>query len=218
MQAGQGLYLVQSASDFAGSWYGEFINVTATNPNWEKWRPRNPTSAHWYDEARLQRYLGAHVARDRDLGQSRTVREFIGEFRGLSGTAASAKCLTRWAAPTSRWPQFFGVDQVNRARHRQAAGRDAAAQQAGRPASISASSALSTSRNGSWRQAVRSTRSSTNAARRSAPTASLTSSSSLLVSIRPGSGSRPADTPRVRHWRQLVRRHQQPVPPVRIHG
>ena len=71
-----------------GIWFDhEFINAKATNPNWEKWRPRNPTSAHWYDEARLQRYLAAHVARDRDLGQQRTVREFIAEFRGLSRTA-----------------------------------------------------------------------------------------------------------------------------------
>jgi hypothetical protein len=41
-----------------GVWFGEeFINVKATNPNWEKWRPRNPTSPDWYDESRLQRYL-----------------------------------------------------------------------------------------------------------------------------------------------------------------
>ena len=54
-----------------GTWFGqEFINVQATNPDWEKWRPRNPTSPHWYDEARLQRYLAAHVARDRDLGNA----------------------------------------------------------------------------------------------------------------------------------------------------
>jgi len=45
-------------------WFGrELINVTATNPGWEKWRPRNPTSPHWYAESRLQRYLAAHVAR-----------------------------------------------------------------------------------------------------------------------------------------------------------
>jgi hypothetical protein len=32
-----------------GIWFGHgFINEKATNPNWEKWRPRNPTSAHWY--------------------------------------------------------------------------------------------------------------------------------------------------------------------------
>src|SRR5262249_9510697 len=50
-----------------GVWHGhEFVNVAATDPNWEKWQPRNPTSPHWYDESRLQRYLAAHVARDRD--------------------------------------------------------------------------------------------------------------------------------------------------------
>jgi hypothetical protein len=77
-----------------GVWFGdECINVRATNPDWEKWRPRNPTSAHWYDEARLKRYLAAHVARDRDLNQSRTVREFLAEFRGLSGTALQRKIL-----------------------------------------------------------------------------------------------------------------------------
>jgi hypothetical protein len=66
-----------------GTFDGEtFVDVAATDPDWKKWRPRNPTSAHWYDETRLQRYLAAHVARDRDLGQHRTVREFIREFRG----------------------------------------------------------------------------------------------------------------------------------------
>ncbi len=77
-----------------GTWHGkEFVNVAATNPTWEKWGPRDPTSAHWYDETRLQRYLAAHVARDRELGRHRTVREFIAEFRGLSGTAVQRKVL-----------------------------------------------------------------------------------------------------------------------------
>jgi DNA topoisomerase VI subunit B len=99
-----------------GVWFGEeFINVKATNPNWEKWRPRNPTSPHWYDESRLQRYLAAHVARDRDLGQRRTVREFIAEFRGLSGTAVQRKILGEVGCSHQTLAQFFGVDQVNRA-------------------------------------------------------------------------------------------------------
>jgi DNA topoisomerase VI subunit B len=98
-----------------GVWFGhEFINVKATNPNWEKWRPRNPTSPHWYDESRLQRYLAAHVARDRDLGQRRTVREFIAEFRGLSGTAIQRKVLAEVGCSHQSLAQFFGVDQVNR--------------------------------------------------------------------------------------------------------
>jgi hypothetical protein len=98
-----------------GVWNGDlFVDVTATNPNWEKWRPRNPTSPHWYDEARLQRYLAAHVARDRDIGRHRTVREFIAEFRGLSGTAVQRKILEEIGCSHQSLAQFFGVDQVNR--------------------------------------------------------------------------------------------------------
>jgi DNA topoisomerase VI subunit B len=98
-----------------GVWFGrEFINVTATNPNWEKWRPRDPTSPHWYDEARLQRYLAAHVARDRDRGQSRTVREFISEFRGLSGTALQRKILNELGCSHQSLAGFYGIRQVNR--------------------------------------------------------------------------------------------------------
>jgi DNA topoisomerase VI subunit B len=98
-----------------GVWFGdEFINVKATDANWGKWRPRNPTSPHWYDESRLQRYLAAHVSRDRDLGQRRTVRAFIAEFRGLSGTAVQRKILTEVGCSHQSLAQFFGVDQVNR--------------------------------------------------------------------------------------------------------
>jgi DNA topoisomerase VI subunit B len=92
----------------------EFINVKATNPNWEKWRPRNPTSPHWYDETRLQRYLAAHVARDRDIGRHRTVREFISEFRGLSGTAIQRKVLKEVGCSHQSLAQFFGLEKVNR--------------------------------------------------------------------------------------------------------
>jgi DNA topoisomerase VI subunit B len=91
----------------------EVINVTATNPGWDKWRPRNPTSPHWYDEPGLQRYLAAHVARDRDLGQSRTVREFITEFRGLSGTAVQRRILDEVGCSHQSLADFFGVERVN---------------------------------------------------------------------------------------------------------
>jgi hypothetical protein len=98
-----------------GTWHGQqFVKVAATDPNWEKWRPRDPTSAHWYDQTRLQRYLSAHVARDRDLGRNRTVREFIAEFRGLSGTAVQRKVLKDVGCSHRSLSQFFGVDRVNR--------------------------------------------------------------------------------------------------------
>src|SRR5262249_14554719 len=89
------------------TWHGEqFINAEATNPDWDKWRPRNPTSAHWYDESRLQRYLAAHVAHDRDLKRHRTVREFLTEFRGLSGTAVQRKVLEEVGCSHQSLAQF----------------------------------------------------------------------------------------------------------------
>jgi DNA topoisomerase VI subunit B len=98
-----------------GTWRGnKFIDVAATNPSWEKWGPRYPTSAHWYDRARLQRYLSAHVARDRDLGQRRTVREFVAEFRGFSGTAVQRKVLAEVGCSHQSLARFFGVERVNR--------------------------------------------------------------------------------------------------------
>jgi hypothetical protein len=99
-----------------GAWDGEeFINVAATGPRWDKWRPRDPTSAHWYDETRLQRYLAAHAARDHDLKRQRTVREFISEFRGLSGTAVQRKVLEEVGCSHVSLAAFFGVEKVNRA-------------------------------------------------------------------------------------------------------
>jgi DNA topoisomerase VI subunit B len=98
-----------------GTFDGEiFVNVAATDPAWKKWKPRNPTSAHWYSETRLQRYLGAHVARDRDLGQHRTVREFLLEFRGLSGSTVQRKVLEEVGCSHQSLTQFFGVEKVNR--------------------------------------------------------------------------------------------------------
>jgi DNA topoisomerase VI subunit B len=99
-----------------GTWLDHtFSDVKATAPNWEKWRPRTPTSAHWYDEARLQRYLAAHVSRDRDLGQRRTVREFISEFRGLSGTAVQRRVLNEVGCSHQSLASFFGARKVNSA-------------------------------------------------------------------------------------------------------
>jgi hypothetical protein len=98
-----------------GLFFGrEFVNATATKPDWVKWRPRDPTSAHWYDDARLQRYLAAHVDRDRDLGQNRTVRAFLAEFRGLAGSAAQRRVLEEVGCSHLSLRDFFGVERVNR--------------------------------------------------------------------------------------------------------
>src|SRR5262249_44501985 len=96
------------------TWSGkQVVKVKATDPHWKKWGPRDPTSPHWYDEARLQRYLAAHVARDRDFRRDRTVREFIGEFRGLSRSAVQRKVLEEVGCSHQSLAQFFGADKVN---------------------------------------------------------------------------------------------------------
>ncbi len=58
-----------------------------TNPGWEKWKPDNPTSPHWYTSEQLRSLIAAYVSADRSSGKSRTIREFVAEFRGLSRTA-----------------------------------------------------------------------------------------------------------------------------------
>ena len=99
----------------SGAWDGaDFVSVETTTPSWTKWRPCDPTSPHWYTEARLQRYLSAHVARDRHLGQDRPVREFIADFRGLSGTQKQKAILAEIGVSRQSLRSFFGENRVNR--------------------------------------------------------------------------------------------------------
>jgi DNA topoisomerase VI subunit B len=84
------------------TWGGERRTITATEPAWAKWGPSEPTSAHWYDLERFERLAAANVADDQDHKISRTVWEFISEFRGLSGSAKRKQVLD--ASGTSRLP------------------------------------------------------------------------------------------------------------------
>ena len=74
-------------------WFGDRTSIKATDPGWSKWKPSDPTSPQWYTPAHLERLIGAYVSHDADDGRERTVREFITEFRGLSGTAKQKAVL-----------------------------------------------------------------------------------------------------------------------------
>jgi DNA topoisomerase VI subunit B len=91
------------------------VERRATKSDWKKWRASEPTSAHWYDLARFERYMGAHIARDQDLGRERTVREFISEFRGLSGSAKQKAVLDEVGAARSSLASYFGAGEVDHA-------------------------------------------------------------------------------------------------------
>jgi DNA topoisomerase VI subunit B len=65
----------------------------ATEPGWKKWLPSCPTSAHWYTAERFASLIAAYLTQERDGERSRTVREFVAEFDGLSGTGKQKSIL-----------------------------------------------------------------------------------------------------------------------------
>lgn len=69
------------------------ITFEATDPGWVKWKPTDPTSAHWYTPETFRDLIAAYVSQERNGGRVRTVREFVSEFRGLSGTAKQKQII-----------------------------------------------------------------------------------------------------------------------------
>ena len=64
-------------------WFGEVKTVERTDPEWAKWLPSDPTSAHWYTDESLGRLVAAYLSNG---DGTRTVRKFVSEFRGLKGS------------------------------------------------------------------------------------------------------------------------------------
>ncbi len=82
----------------AFAWHDERSGtIMASDPGWRKWRPAEPTSPHWYGAEQLRDLLAAYLIAERKEGaKARTVREFVAEFRGLSGTAKQQAVTTAW--------------------------------------------------------------------------------------------------------------------------
>ena len=58
-----------------------------SDPAWSRWRPSEPLPAHWFTTERFAQLVGATIHKDRTAGQpARFVRDFVGQFRGLSST------------------------------------------------------------------------------------------------------------------------------------
>ena len=62
------------------------ISWTPTDTAWKHWPPTRPTSPHWYTRNHLRALIAAYLADARAGGRVRTVREFVSEFAGLSGS------------------------------------------------------------------------------------------------------------------------------------
>jgi DNA topoisomerase VI subunit B len=69
------------------------LNIAATDAAWKKWRPRDPTSPHWYEVSHFERLITGYLAADRTTGRIRTVRDVVAEFRGLTGSAKQKAVL-----------------------------------------------------------------------------------------------------------------------------
>jgi hypothetical protein len=92
------------------SWNGkQMLDYKATNPAWRKWLPTWPTCAHWYDRSRFRRYMAAHIANRESI----TVREFISEFRGMTGTAKQKLVLAETGASHVSLHDYFGRHKAN---------------------------------------------------------------------------------------------------------
>src|SRR4029077_11890811 len=92
------------------SWNGEVkIEIEASNLTWNKWLPSWPTSPHWYDGSRFRRYMAAHIAHRGNI----TVREFVSEFAGASGTAKQKIILAETGASHVSLHDFFGRKKAN---------------------------------------------------------------------------------------------------------
>jgi DNA topoisomerase VI subunit B len=75
------------------NWFGEVEAIAATNVEAKKWRPNEPTSVHWYSLEAFERLIAAYLGHSGEPQRSQTVRDFIIEFAGLSGTAKAKRVL-----------------------------------------------------------------------------------------------------------------------------
>ena len=92
------------------TWNGERkLDIKASSPHWKKWSPSWLTSAHWYNTSRLRRYMAAHITNRGNV----TVREFVSEFDGFTGTAKQKLVLAETGASHGSLHDFFGLKKVN---------------------------------------------------------------------------------------------------------
>src|SRR5262249_27718350 len=86
---------------------------TGTDRTLEKWRPDRPTSPHWYTPEAFRSLIAAYVAVERDGGESRSVREFVSEFDGLTGSLKQKRVLEQANLSGARLEDLVAEEEVN---------------------------------------------------------------------------------------------------------
>jgi DNA topoisomerase VI subunit B len=88
----------------------------ASDRQWRRWQPSDPAPAHWYQQDTFERLIAAHVRDDQDRRRNTLVREFVSQFRGLTGSAKHKAVLDAVGAARMTLADFFGSgDAVNKA-------------------------------------------------------------------------------------------------------
>lgn len=83
---------------------------------WRKWRPSDPTCPHWYSEDQLRALLAAYIAAEQNGNPGRFVRDFVSEFRGLSGSAKRKQVLEAAGLSGARLADLVSNGEVDRGR------------------------------------------------------------------------------------------------------
>ncbi|MBI4326841.1 MAG: ATP-binding protein [Chloroflexi bacterium] len=90
------------------------LSERASAPHWEKWRPSDPTSPHWYDVEQLRSLIAAYITTEQAGGPVHFVRDFVAEFRGLSGTAKQGRILEETGLAGKRLSDLVCGREVDR--------------------------------------------------------------------------------------------------------
>ncbi len=90
-------------------WGDDGFSIVASNPTWEKWKPSNPTDSHWYTVEDFERLVAANICH-----KDRLVREFVCEFRGLSGTAKQKKVLESVGLARTKLSELVLNGEINK--------------------------------------------------------------------------------------------------------
>lgn len=91
-----------------------YASPPATAPGWQKWRPNDPTSAHWYSVEQFCSLIAAYLAAEPGDGATRFVRDFVKEFRSLSGTAKQKRVLGETGLAGARLSALVRNGEVDR--------------------------------------------------------------------------------------------------------
>jgi hypothetical protein len=94
-------------------YFGSRTTWKATDRAWDKWKPHQPTSAHWYEPRHLERLIGAYVTHERDSGTGRLVSEFLAEFDGLAGSAKRTRVLNDSGLKRARLSDLVAGDRLD---------------------------------------------------------------------------------------------------------